>query len=76
MKSGEAYGISKSELFNYLKQNNFEVKLFLNRIYDQNDMDNHLVHWDVLDVIAIKRATLVRKSESTPLRLSILSSKS
>lgn len=76
MKSGKAYGISKSELFNYLKQNNFEVKLFLNRIYDQNDMDNHLVHWDVLDVIAIKRATLVRKSESTPLRLSILSSKS
>lgn len=54
VKSGEAYGINKEELTEYLTKNHFNIKFFLNRTYDQRDFDNHPVHWDVLDVIAIK----------------------
>lgn len=55
VKNGLAYGLSKEEIFNFLTQNNFKIKYFLNRVYDQRDFNNDNVHWDVLDVVAEKQ---------------------
>ncbi|MEN9450388.1 MAG: hypothetical protein RJA83_1002 [Pseudomonadota bacterium] len=56
VKQGKAYGISKEELNNILRSNQFNVTFFLNRIFDQKTFAGDPVHWDVFDVVAVKSA--------------------
>lgn len=51
-----AYGIAEDELSRLLQEQGFSISYFLQRQFDRTDERNGLVHWDVLDVIAIKHA--------------------
>lgn len=52
--NGNAYGITKDELITVLSANNFQIRYFLNRRFNQSDLKGESIHWDVLDVIAVK----------------------
>lgn len=54
VKHGKAYGITKSEINQLFDTNHFKIIYFLNRIYNQRDFDGNQIHWDILDIIAIK----------------------
>lgn len=54
VQTGEAYGLTQTELNNYLAASHFKMISFLEREFDQADFAGKMTHWDVLDVIAIK----------------------
>lgn len=54
VKSGEAKGVTKFDIENYLSSYHFKITYFLHRIYDQKDFEGKPVHWDVFDIIAVK----------------------
>lgn len=49
-----AFGVTENEVRQYLTDNGFKIIYYLNRIYNNTDNDNKRVHYDMIDVIAVK----------------------
>jgi len=56
VKKGVAFSMEHEEVIKLLESNRFKIIYILRRIYDKVDLEGIKTHWDVIDVMARKKA--------------------